>query len=103
MQNRRQGRQMQGEVRIDTPDVFGDVKTRGMSVTPVAEGIQLNALIEFKNIDEAFANCILSFEIVVEEIGEFRISPMQRRKNDEMVEVLEDLKENYMALEQKLR
>ena len=103
MRNRRQGRQMQGEVKIDTPDVFGDVKTRGMSVTPVKEGIQLNALIEFRNIDEAFANCILSFEIVVEEIGEFRISPMQRRKNDEMVEVLEDLKENYMALEQKLR
>ena len=32
---------MQGEVRIDTPDVFGDVKTRGMSVTPVAEEYNL--------------------------------------------------------------
>ena len=102
-QNKRKGKQMQGEVRIDTPDVFGDIKPRAMSVTPVSEGIQLNALIEFRNIDEAFANCILSFEIVIEEIGEFKISPMQRKKNDEMVEVLEDIKENYMALEQKLR
>ena len=60
----------------------------------------MSPLVSYANIQDAFSNIILHIELVVEDIGEFTLSPAQRRRNDSMVNVIEDIKENLTVLEE---
>ena len=86
---------------IADPSKFGRVTDKALAVV-TGEGVQLNPLIYYANIKEAFQNVILHIELVVTDVGEFTLSPMQRRKNDEMTNIIDDLRENLSVLNEKM-
>ena len=81
---------------------MGQQRNRGLAVVggegQEGDGVQ----IFYENAAKAFANCKVKVEFTIIELGEFNLVPTNRRKNDEMQNVLEDLKENIMTLEDKL-
>lgn len=87
--------------KIDDPSKFGRVTDKALAVV-TGEGYQLNPLVYYANINEAFERVILHIELVVTEVGEFTLSPMQRRKNDEMTNIIDDLRENLSVLSEKM-
>ena len=62
---------------------------------------KINPLVYYANIQEAFAGAILHIEVLLTNHGEYKLSPMQRRRNDEMSNVIDDLKENITTLTDK--
>ena len=86
---------------IADPSKFGRVTDKALAVV-TGEGVQLNPLIYYANIKEAFQNVILHIELVITDVGEFTLSPMQRRKNDEMTNIIDDLRENLSVLNEKM-
>lgn len=87
--------------KIEDPSKFGRVTDKALAVV-TGEGFQLNPLVYYANIKEAFERTILHIELVVTDLGEFTLSPMQRRRNDEMANAIEDIKENLSVLTEKL-
>lgn len=101
LKNKRR-RQQKLDYSIDTPDKMGQQRNRGLAVVggegQEGDGVQ----IFYENAVKAFAKCKVKVEFTIIELGEFNLVPTNRRKNDEMQNVLEDLKENIMTLEDKL-
>ena len=86
---------------IDGPDKFGVRRDRGLAVV-TGEGKALNALVFYENIEKAFSQLNVRVELVFKSLGEFTLSPAQRRRNDSMVNVIEDVKENLLTLKEKI-
>ena len=86
---------------IDHPDKFGKLRLRGMAVM-AGEGVQLGPLVYYANIKEAFSDAKAVIEIIITRLGEFRVNPVRRRKNDEMTNIIEELTENLQTLQQKM-
>ena len=86
---------------INKPDRFGKNVYRGMAVVSGQE-VSLNALTTYRNVQEAFKNLKLRIELEFKNFGRFKLTPARRRKNDEMSNVIEDIRENLIVLEEKL-
>jgi sulfur carrier protein ThiS len=85
---------------IDSPAKFGRRTDKALAVVTGA-GERINPLVYYANIQEAFAGAILHIEVLLTNHGEYKLSPMQRRRNDEMSNVIDDLKENITTLTDK--
>ncbi len=101
LRSKREARPPRRGATIDKPDKFGKVTDKALAVVTGA-GVQINPLVYYANISDAFDPVIMHIEMVIHNHGEFTLSPMQRRRNDEMVNVIEDLKENLSVLEEKI-
>ena len=86
---------------IDSPAKYGKNVYRGMAVVS-GEDVSLNALTTYQNVQEAFKNLKLRIELEFKDFGRFKLTPARRRKNDEMSNVIEDIRENLIVLEEKL-
>ena len=87
--------------KVEDPTKFGKETIMSMSVVTDPEG-RGNSLIFFENVEKAFDPAILMIDIVLTKLGDFTLSSYRRRKNDEMLEVLEDLTENIETLKEKI-
>ena len=87
--------------KVEDPTKFGKETIMSMSVVTDPEG-RGNSLIFFENVEKAFNPAILMVDIVLTKLGDFTLSSYRRRKNDEMLEVLEDLTENIETLKEKI-
>ncbi len=101
LRSKREARPPRRGATIDKPDKFGKVTDKALAVVTGA-GVQINPLVYYANISDAFDPVIMHIEMVIYNHGEFILSPMQRRRNDEMVNVIEDLKENLSVLKEKI-
>ena len=86
---------------VSSPDKFGKVTDTRMSVS-AGEPIDKGPLAYYENIEVAFSPVVLHVDIVMKHLGQFKITPYRRRKNEEMISVLEDLRDNIMTLKEKL-
>ena len=86
---------------IESPAKYGKNVFRGMAVVS-GEDVQLNALTTYQNVQKAFKNLKLRIELEFRNFGNFKLTPARRRKNDEMSNVIEDIRENLIVLEEKL-
>lgn len=86
---------------IESPAKYGKNVFRGMAVVS-GEDVHLNALTTYQNVQKAFKNLKLRIELEFRNFGNFKLTPARRRKNDEMSNVIEDIRENLIVLEEKL-
>ncbi len=98
---KRKERVVSQDYSIDSPDKFGVRRDRGLAVV-TGEGVALNGLVFYENIEKAFAQLNVRVELAFKSLGEFTLSPAQRRRNDSMVNVIEDVKENLLTLKEKI-
>ena len=96
LQQRAEKKRARKPATIQDPSKFGKVTDKAYAVV-TGEDYHLSPLVSYANIQDAFSNIILHIELVVEDIGEFTLSPAQRRRNDSMVNVIE---ENLTVLEE---
>ena len=101
LRQREAKRRVRKPAEIDSPAKFGRVTDKSLAVVTGPDYV-LNPLVTYANIQDAFKPAILHIELVVTEIGEFSLNPMQKRRNDEMTNVIEDIRENLSVLEDKL-
>tara|TARA_R110001592_G_scaffold237588_1_gene496844 strand:+ start:172 stop:2373 length:2202 start_codon:yes stop_codon:yes gene_type:complete len=101
IRTKRRERAIVEDYSIDSPAKFGVRRDRGLAVV-TGKGVALNALVFYENITQAFKKVNLRIEISVKNLGEYTLSPAQRRRNDSMVNVIEDIKENLLTLKEKI-
>tara|TARA_R110002020_G_scaffold220133_2_gene428040 strand:- start:1768 stop:4218 length:2451 start_codon:yes stop_codon:yes gene_type:complete len=97
-----EGKQEAVDYKITSPDRFGVERLRSMSVVTDPEGLDKGPLVFYENVEKAFSPVTILIDILIKHLGQFKLTPYRRRKNEEMISVLEDLKENLLTLKQKL-
>ena len=97
-----EGKQEAVDYKITSPDRFGVERLRSMSVVTDPEGLEKGPLVFYENVEKAFSPVTILIDILIKHLGQFKLTPYRRKKNEEMISVLEDLKENLLTLKQKL-